>query len=70
MLTLSRSYHGGLAPRVMVDQCKAPAGTSQLTDYLVCPCWDWNRQPLDQQASSTSLSYLVARLWASNPSIS
>ena len=54
-------YHCGLAPGVMVDQCKAPAGTTQLTDtvYLVRPYRDSNRQPLDQQAATLPFYHLA-----------
>ena len=39
MVTLSRSYHGGLTPGVMADQRKTLADTSELTDtvYFVHP---------------------------------
>ena len=39
MVTLSRSYHGGLTPGVMADQRKALADTTELTDtvYFVHP---------------------------------
>ena len=39
MVTLSRSYHGGLTPGVMADQRKALADTTELTEtvYFVHP---------------------------------
>ena len=39
MVTLSRSYHGGLTPVVMADQRKALADTAELTNmvYFVHP---------------------------------
>ena len=34
MVTLSRSFHGGLTPGVMADQRKALADTTELTDRV------------------------------------